>query len=55
MREHADYNPDMPFYVDELLYWIAVAENVIERFEDAPAHDLRAFAAYVLLPIRRHG
>ena len=51
-RHKADYDPDARFSENEVIQVILEAENVIRRFTMAPLKDRRAFAVYVLLPIR---
>ena len=49
----AAYDPDTAFSKSNVIQDIAVAENAINHFSNAPVRDRRAFAVYVLLDIRR--
>ena len=54
-RHEADYNPDpeFEFYKDAVLQNIIDAEYQLQRFAEAPIRDRRAFAVYILMPLRR--
>ena len=52
-RHRADYDPEVIVSKDEVLQYIAEAERRLSRFIKAPAKDRRAFAVYVLFPIRK--
>lgn len=47
-RHSADYDPAATFYKSAVEQDISDAESVIERFQNAPIKDRRAFAAFVL-------
>ena len=51
-RHRADYNPAGRFYKDWVLQKIAEAEYQLGRFSRVPVRDRRAFAVYVLMPVR---
>ncbi len=57
-RHRADYDPytlggsDTTFSKSNVLHEIAVTNNFIQRFHQAPRKDRRAFAIYVLLDLR---
>ena len=51
-RHSADYDPDAAFDKSNVLQDIDVSEDAINRFNEAPRRDRRAFAIYVLLDIR---
>ena len=51
-RESADYNPGAAFAQSEIITDINNTENDIAQFRQAPERDRRAFAAYVLMPLR---
>ena len=54
-RHEADYNPnpEFEFYKDAVLQNIIDSEYQLERFAEASIRDRRAFAVYVLMPMRR--
>ena len=52
LRERADYNPDAVFTKSNVIRRIADAERVIRDFNRCRIKDRRAFAVYVLLPMR---
>lgn len=52
-RHIADYDPDAEFLRSDVLRFIAETEQVIAQFGKVNVKDRRAFAAYLLLPIRR--
>ncbi len=52
-RHEADYNPEAQFNKDEVVQDIADAEYQLDRFAEAPRSDRRAFAVYMLMPMRR--
>ena len=51
-RHYADYAPDATFFKSDVIQDITDAEDVIRCFNSVPARDRRAFAVYVLLPLR---
>ena len=51
-RHRADYDPEGVFAKDEVLQNVAEAERRLSIFTKAPAKDRRAFAVYVLFPMR---
>lgn len=51
-RHSADYGPDAVFDKFQVLQDIDDTEAAINRFNEAPRQDRRAFAIYVLLDIR---
>lgn len=51
-RHRADYAPDATFFKSDVIQDITEAEDVIRCFNSVPARDRRAFAVYVLLPLR---
>ena len=51
-RHRADYDPDATFLKSVVVEIINDAEQVIRRFTFVPVKDRRAFAVYVLLPLR---
>lgn len=51
-RHRADYDPDATFLKSVVVEIINDAEPVIRRFAVVPVKDRRAFAVYVLLPLR---
>ena len=57
-RHSADYdpyamrNPITSFLKSDVVQDILVTEGIINRFNQAPARDRRAFAVYVLLDVR---
>ena len=51
-RETADYNPAVSFQQSAVIQDIELAELRIAQFRQAPERDRRAFAAYVLMPLR---
>ena len=51
-RHRADYAPDATFFKSDVIQDITDAEDVIRCFNSVPARDRRAFAVYVLLPLR---
>ena len=53
-RHRADYDPDGAFSKDEVLQNITEAERRLSRFSKVPAKDRRAFAVYVLFPMRNN-
>ena len=53
-RHRADYDPDGAFSKDEVLQNITEAERRLSRFSKVSAKDRRAFAVYVLFPMRNN-
>lgn len=53
-RHRADYDPGVTFYKPNVIQDIEEAEDAINRFNEAPRADRRAFAIYVLLDIRNN-
>ena len=51
-RHSADYDPDAAFDKSQVLQYIDLTEDTINRFNGTPRRDRRAFAIYVLLDIR---
>ena len=51
-RHRADYSPAGRFYKDWVLQKIAEAEYQLTRFSRVTPRDRRAFAVYVLMPVR---
>lgn len=51
-RHEADYDPDATFSKSDVIQDITDAEDVIRCFNSVPVRDRRAFAVYVLLPLR---
>ena len=51
-RHTADYDPSTSFTQSAVIEDIDLAEQRIAQFRQAPERDLRAFAAYVLMPLR---
>ncbi len=51
-RHRADYDPDVAFAKADVIQYTNVAEDAIQTFLNAPVRDRRAFAIYVLLPVR---
>ena len=51
-RHEADYDPDATFSKSDVIQDITDAEDVIHCFNSVPVRDRRAFAVYVLLPLR---
>ena len=51
-RETADYDPSASFTQSSVIGDIDDAADVIAQFRQAPVRDRRAFAAYVLMPLR---
>ena len=51
-RHSADYDPDAAFRKSDVVQGIYIIEDAINRFNEAPRQDRRAFAIYVLLDIR---
>ena len=52
-RHRADYDPEGRWHKSEVAEDIEDAEKIIDRFEQTPMRDRRAFAVYVLLRNRR--
>ena len=52
-RHMADYDPEGRWNKSEVAEDIDDAANIIERFEQTPIRDRRAFAVYVLLQSRK--
>lgn len=52
-RHDADYKPDGNYYKSSVQQDICDAEQVIRRFQSVPVKDRRAFAAFVLLKVRK--
>ena len=52
LRHLADYDPDASFSRSEVLQWLDDSREVIQDFNRVPDKDLRAFAVYLLLPMR---
>lgn len=53
-RHDADYNPAKTYYKSEVLTDVESASTAIDGFSSAPLKDRRAFAAYVLLKMRKY-
>ena len=51
-RETADYDPTESFDQSAVIIDINNAADVIAQFRQAPERDRRAFAAYILMPLR---
>ena len=51
-RQTADYDPSASFAQSAVIEDIDLAERRIHEFRQAPERDRRAFAAYVLFPLR---
>ena len=51
-RHTADYDPSASFTQSAVIEDIDLAERRIAQFRQAPERDRRAFAAYVLMPLR---
>ena len=51
-RQTADYDPSASFTQSGVIEDIDLAEQRIAQFRQAPERDRRAFAAYVLMPLR---
>jgi len=51
-RQTADYDPSASFTQSVVIGDIDYAADVIAQFRQAPERDRRAFAAYVLMPLR---
>ena len=51
-RQTADYDPSESFDQSGVIQDIDGAENAIAEFRQAPERDRRAFAAFVLFPLR---
>ena len=51
-RQTADYDPSASFAQSAVIEDIDLAELRIAQFRQAPERDRRAFAAYVLMPLR---
>ncbi len=51
-RHEADYDPDATFSKSDVIQDITDAEDVIRCFNSVPVRDRRAFAVYLLLPLR---
>jgi hypothetical protein len=51
-RHLADYDPMERVYKSSVNNSIGIAENLIDRFEQVPLKDRRAFAAHVLFKSR---
>lgn len=51
-RHRADYAPDATFFKSDVIQDITGAEDVIRCFNSVPAQHRRAFAIYMLLPLR---
>lgn len=51
-RENADYDPSIILEQSAVIRDIEVTEQRIAQFRQAPERDRRAFAAYVLMPLR---
>lgn len=51
-REVADYNPAGSFEQSDVISDINDSASAIAQFRQAPERDRRAFAAYVLMPLR---
>lgn len=52
-RHAADYNPAEKFSKSSVTLDITATSNIIDNFTKAAAKDQRAFAVYVLLPLRQ--
>ena len=51
-RHEADYDPDATFSKSDVIQDITDAEDVIRCFNSVSVRDRRAFAVYLLLPLR---
>ena len=51
-RQAADYDPYESFVQSSVIEDIAQSADAIAQFRQAPERDRRAFAAYVLMPLR---
>ena len=51
-RQTADYDPSESFDQSAVILDINNTENAIAQFRQAPERDRRAFAVYVLMPLR---
>ena len=51
-RQTADYDPSASFAQSAVIEEIDLSEQRIAQFRQAPERDRRAFAAYVLMPLR---
>ncbi len=52
-RHLADYDPEALFSRSHVLKWVAVCRDTIADFNRVGVQDRRAFAVYVLLPMRK--
>jgi hypothetical protein len=52
LRHLADYDPDASFSRSEVLQWLDDSRDAIHDLNRVPDKDLRAFAVYLLLPMR---
>ena len=52
LRHLADYDPDALFSRSEVLQWLNDSREGIHDFNRVPGKDLRAFAVYLLFPMR---
>ena len=52
LRHLADYDPDASFSRSEVLQWLDDSRDAIHDLSRVPDKDLRAFAVYLLLPMR---
>lgn len=52
LRHLADYDPDASFSRSEVLQWLDDNRDSIHDLSRVPDKDLRAFAVYLLLPMR---
>lgn len=51
-RHRADYDPDSTYSKDSVIQDLEITERRIKNFQASAIKDRRAFAVYVLLPIR---
>ena len=52
LRHLADYDPDTSFVRSEVFLWLNTSRKAIRDLGSVPDKDLRAFAVYLLLPMR---
>ncbi|MCY3660029.1 MAG: hypothetical protein OXG36_13555 [Caldilineaceae bacterium] len=52
LRHLADYDPDTSFSRSEVLQWLDDSRDALHDLSRVPHKDLRAFAVYLLLPMR---
>ena len=53
-RHRADYDPEADYEKDDVLKDITDAAEAIAKFQRVPVKDRRAFAVYLLLPLRSY-